>query len=65
MGTRESRDEAEIMPSVILPGVHLFEAQNATGSLDWYTQADILPYHGTLLVLGINEEEQLSLYQIK
>jgi hypothetical protein len=55
----------EIVPLVILPKVHLLETQNASGSLDWYTQTDILPCQGTLLVLGVNEEEQLSLYQVR
>src|SRR5947209_3445651 len=56
---------AEVIPVVMLTGVHLLLPQNGSGSLDWHTSIEVLFYQDTLLLLAVDEHNQLSLYQLK
>jgi hypothetical protein len=71
----ESREEIKISQcdahtltsrnAVELPEVHLLESQKLYGSMDWHTSVEALFFQGTLLLLGLDQTNQLMLYQIK
>jgi len=61
---RDARTLAEVVPGETLQGVQLLEPQNGSGALDWYTEMDIAIYQGKLLLLGMNDSNQLVLYQV-
>lgn len=68
-GVRVSRKDPlflrETLSVVWLPDVHLLEPQRALGSLNWYEEIDAWVEESTLLLLCIDEEQQLVLYQVE
>jgi hypothetical protein len=62
---RDASTLAEVTPAVNLAGVHLLLPQYSSGSLDWHTSLEAMAYQGTLLLLAVDEQERLALYQVK
>jgi hypothetical protein len=62
---RDASTLSEVTPAVNLAGVHLLLPQYSSGSLDWHTSLEAIAYQGTLLLLAVDEQERLALYQVK
>jgi hypothetical protein len=61
---RDTSTLAEVTPAVNVAGVHLLLPQYEMGSLDWHTSIEAMAHHGTLLLLAVDEQERLVLYQV-
>ena len=62
---RDASTLSEVTPAVNLAGVHLLLPQYSSGSLDWHTSIEAMVYQGTLLLLAVDEQERIALYQVK
>ncbi len=62
---RDAITLAEMTPAAVLKGVHLLTPQNGHGSLNWHSSIEVLFYRGSLLLLAVDDNDQLGLYQVK
>jgi hypothetical protein len=54
----------EIAPALMLKDIHLLFPQETWSALDWHVSVDLLFYQETMLLLGFDQQNRLTLYQV-
>jgi hypothetical protein len=64
LSERNTATLAEVSPPIMLKETTLFSQEEYGGVLTWSLPVGLLPYEDTLLLLAVNAQQQVELYQI-